>query len=143
MEEKKNSLENDKKILEIEDIEKIDKKSELSSFEKISLGAKKLKDIFEKKKDLEINKKEQRISIYLNANESTKEESNNNTIINKKIFTYKMPMKNKLELEEDNNKIIEKNNYSVKNNEINQKIKFNNSNNNFFSNNNKLKKKSK
>ena len=143
MEEKKNSLENDKKILEIEDIEKIDKKSELSSFQKISLGAKKLKDIFEKKKDLEINKKEQRISNYLNANESTKEESNNNTIINKKIFTYKMPMKNKLELEEDNNKIIEENNYSVKNKEVNPKIKFNNSNNNFFSNNNKLKKKSK
>ena len=143
MEEKKNSLENDKKILELEDIEKIDKKSELSSFQKISLGAKKLKDIFEKKKDLEINKKEQRISNYLNANESTKEESNNNTIINKKIFTYKMPMKNKLELEEDNNKIIEENNYSVKNKEVNPKIKFNNSNNNFFSNNNKLKKKSK
>ena len=145
MEEKKNSLENDKKILEIEDIEKIDKKSELSSFQKISLGAKKLKDIFEKKKDLEINKKEQRISNYLNANESTKEESNNNTIINKKIFTYKMPMKNKLELEEDNNKIIEENNYSVKNKEVEQKIKFNNSNNNFFSNisNNKSKKKSK
>ena len=54
-----------------------------------------------------------------------------------------MPMKNKLELEEDNNKIIEENNYSVKNKEVNPKIKFNNSNNNFFSNNNKLKKKSK
>ena len=109
-------------------------------------------EIFEKKKELELAKKEKRTmteeNIYLgysklndilykksnflnflNQNESTKEESNNNIIVNKKILTYKMPFKNKLELEEDNNKIIEENYYSVKDKEINPKIKFNNVNN--------------
>ena len=139
-------------MLEINNIEKIDKKTELSNYQKISLGAKKLKEIFEKKKELELAKKEKRTmteeNIYLgysklndilykksnflnflNQNESTKEESNNNIIVNKKILTYKMPLKNKLELEEDNNKIIEENYYSVKDKEINPKIKFNNVNN--------------
>ena len=152
MDEKKNSIENDKIMLEINNIEKIDKKTELSNYQKISLGAKKLKEIFEKKKELELAKKEKRTmteeNIYLgysklndilykksnflnflNQNESTKEESNNNIIVNKKILTYKMPLKNKLELEEDNNKIIEENYYSVKDKEINPKIKFNNVNN--------------
>ena len=140
---------NDKIIIEIKD----DKKTELSSFQKISLGTKKLNEIFEKKNELEINNKIKRtmteekfylgysklndvihkITNNLNQNESTKEESNNNIQVNKKVYTYKMPIKNKLQLEEeDNNFKIQE----IKKDKINddiKRMKLNNTNNNFYS----------
>ena len=152
--EKKNSIENEK-ITE-------DKKTKLSSFQKISLAAKKLNEIFEKKNEPEINKKVRRTMTeekfylgysklndvihkktnLLNQNESTKEETNNNIQINKKVLTYKMPLKNKLELEEEDNNIkIEAHHDSFKKQKIirdemnndYKKIKFTNTNNNFYS----------
>jgi hypothetical protein len=140
---------NDKISLDIKD----DKKSELSSFQKISLGAKKLNEIFEKKNEPEVNKKIKRTiteeNFYLgysklndvihrksnifNQNESTKEESNNNIQINKKIYTYKMPIKNKLQLEEEDNNLKI---HEIKKDKINDDIKritLNNTNNNFYS----------
>jgi hypothetical protein len=140
---------NDKIIIEIKD----DKKTELSSFQKISLGTKKLNEIFEKKNELEINNKIKRTmteeKFYLgysklndvihrktnifNQNESTKEESNNNIQINKKIYTYKMPIKNKLQLEEEDNNLKI---HEIKKDKINDDIKritLNNTNNNFYS----------
>ena len=140
---------NDKISIDIKD----DKKSELSSFQKISLGAKKLNEIFEKKNEPEVNKKIKRTiteeNFYLgysklndvihrksnifNQNESTKEESNNNIQINKKIYTYKMPIKNKLQLEEEDNNLKI---HEIKKDKINDDIKritLNNTNNNFYS----------
>ena len=144
IDEKKNSIEKDK-------IEIKDKKYELSSIQKISLGTKKLNDIFIKKNESE-NRKSMPEDNYslgnfklndiifhkMNQNESTKEESNNNIIINKKIYTYKIHSKNKLELEDENEKeennkdSLKKKEKTKKEKNNNKKLILNNTNNNFY-----------
>jgi len=132
--------------------------NELSNYQKISLGAKKLNQIFEINKKVKRTKTEEKFYLgysklneVINKNNSKENDFdiNNNIQINNKIFTYKIKQKNKL-LEDDDNKKdnstikdsdIISNIDSLKNQEIskeekedshNQKIKLNNTNNNFY-----------
>ena len=96
IDDKKNSIDNDK----------------LSSFEKISLGAKKLNEIFIKKNEPEINKivrrtmtQENFVLGYSKLKDVINNKINcsdiNNSQIDKKIYTYKIQKKNQLFEEED------------------------------------------
>ena len=103
---------NDKILQELKDEEKINKLNELSSFQKISLGAKKLNQIFEINKKVKRTRTEEKFYLgYSKLNEvihknnirENDSDINNNIQINDKVYTYKIRQKNKLLEDEDNN----------------------------------------
>ena len=150
IDDKKNSIDNDK----------------LSSFEKISLGAKKLNEIFIKKNEPEINKivrrtmtQENFVLGYSKLKDVINNKINcsdiNNSQIDKKIYTYKIQKKNQLFEEEDyenlkmdkilsnkNEQNVDINNNKIINegdNNSKQNLKMNNTNEVIFNENKNMK----
>ena len=129
-------------------------KNIMSNFQKISLGAEKLNEIFVKKNDNDISIKIKRAmteeEFYVgsdklnkkNYNEDIKDVNNTNIEINNKIYTYKMTKKNRL-LEDEviNNKKELKIDKILKNEKTDINNKLNNTNNQFYTFNNDMIKK--
>ena len=135
IDDKKNSIENEKIIIEMKE----DKINELSNYQKISLGAKKLNEIFIKKNEPEKRVRRtmteekfylgnSKLNDIININQKKDLDLSNNTIqVNKKILTYK-PKKNILLEDEENNEKVEKEKECEKKYELNKILNYKNNN---------------